>query len=155
MNSRLFKERTILFTLYGVTACGCLVLAIILATVFTRGAFALSIHFLFEEARNFGLEGGIFYQIVGTVILMTGAVVVCLPVALGSVLFQTEFLHSPQLKKIFRLLIYSLNAVPTILFGLIGYLFFAQVPEIWIWVGAVTIFLAVFYNAYHERSGAP
>ena len=124
MNRRLFKERTILFTLYGFTICGCLVLAVILAMVFMKGAPAISSTFLFEESRNFGLEGGIFYQIAGTLILMIGAVLVCLPVALGSVLFQTEFLYSPQLKKLFRLLIYSLNAVPTIIFGLIGYLFF-------------------------------
>ena len=62
MSPRLFKERTILFTLYGFTGCGCLVLTIILATVFIKGAPAINGAFLFEESRNFGLEGGIFYQ---------------------------------------------------------------------------------------------
>jgi drug/metabolite transporter (DMT)-like permease len=39
--------------------------------------------------------------------------------------------------------------------SLIGYLFFEQVPDIWIWPGAFTIFLAVFYNAYMERASTP
>lgn len=39
--------------------------------------------------------------------------------------------------------------------SLIGYLFFDQVPEIWIWIGAVVVFLAVFYNAYMERASTP
>lgn len=39
--------------------------------------------------------------------------------------------------------------------SLIGYLVFDQVPEIWIWPGAFVVFLAVFYNAYMERAGAP
>ena len=39
--------------------------------------------------------------------------------------------------------------------SLIGYFFFNQVPEIWIWLGAVIVFLAVFYNAYKERGATP
>lgn len=36
--------------------------------------------------------------------------------------------------------------------SLIGYFFFGQIPEIWIWIGAFVVFGAVFYNAWHERS---
>lgn len=150
MNRRLFKERTILLALYGFTISGCLVLAVILATVFMKGVPAISGAFLFEESRNFGQEGGIFYQIAGTLILMVGAALVCLPVALGSVLFQTEFLHSPQIKKIFRLLIYSLNAVPTIIFGLIGYLFFGVFLEAGVsWVTGVLILAVMILPTLH------
>ena len=39
--------------------------------------------------------------------------------------------------------------------SLIGYLFFDQVPEFWIWPGAFIVFLAVFYNAYMERASTP
>jgi drug/metabolite transporter (DMT)-like permease len=35
--------------------------------------------------------------------------------------------------------------------SLIGFFFFNQVPEIWVGLGAFVVFLAVFYNAYHER----
>ena len=58
MNPRLWKERTTVFILYGLTGCGGLVLAVILTTVIMKGAPALSGEFLFEESRNFGLEGG-------------------------------------------------------------------------------------------------
>lgn len=150
MNRRLWKERMSMVTLYGLTGCGCGVLAVILATVFLKGAPALSVPFLFEESRNFGLEGGIFYQIMGTVILMTGAALVCLPVALGSVLFQTEFMHSQKLKQYFRLLIYSLNAVPTIIFGLIGYLFFGVFLEAGVsWVTGVLILAVMILPTLH------
>jgi len=150
MNIRLLKERLTIATLYGLTGCGCGVLMVILATVFIKGAPALSLSFLWQEARNFGLEGGIFYQITGTLILMTGAALVCLPVAVGSVLFQTEFLRSPQLKQIFRLLIYSLNAVPTIIFGLIGYLFFGVFLEAGVsWVTGVLILAVMILPTLH------
>ena len=34
--------------------------------------------------------------------------------------------------------------------SLIGYFFFGQVPEIWVGVGAIVIFAAVFYNSYSD-----
>jgi phosphate transport system permease protein len=54
---------------------------------------------------------------------MATAVLWSLPVALGSVLFQTEYL-SGKFKTFLTQLTYILNATPTILFGLVGYLFF-------------------------------
>lgn len=39
--------------------------------------------------------------------------------------------------------------------SLIGYLVFNQVPEIWVWIGAVVTFAAVFYNTYQERGSRP
>jgi phosphate transport system permease protein len=88
-----------------------------------KGLPAFHAGFLFEESRDFGLSGGIFYQAVGTLILMVTAVLWSLPVALGSVLFQTEYL-SGKFKTFLTQLTYILNATPTILFGLVGYLFF-------------------------------
>lgn len=150
MNVRLLKERIALATLVGLTACGALALVVILVTVIMKGAPAISLTFLWEESRNFGLEGGIFYQTIGTTLLMTGAAVICLPVALGSVLFQTEFLQSALLKKIWRHLVYSLNAVPTILFGLIGYLFFGVFLDAGVsWVTGVLILAVMILPTLH------
>ena len=150
MNLRLAKEKMILYALYGVTACGGLALIVILAVVFAKGAPALSVSFLLEESRDFGREGGILYQALGTLMLMTGAAVVCLPVALGSVLFQTEFLNGPRLKHLLQSLIYSLNAVPTILFGLIGYLFFGVFLEAGVsWVTGVLILAVMILPTLH------
>lgn len=122
--NRLWIDRAITGIFAFMTLAGCLILVLILAMVLWKGLPALSWSFLTEESREFGSGGGIFYQAAGTILLMVGAAVVCLPVALGSVLFQTEFLQSDKIKKLFRLLIYSLNGVPTVIFGLVGYLFF-------------------------------
>ncbi len=100
-------------------------LVFILGIMFVKGLPAFHAGFLFEESRDFGHSGGIFYQAVGTLILMATAVLWSLPVALGSVLFQTEYLsRSGKFKNFLTQLTYILNATPTILFGLVGYLFF-------------------------------
>ena len=123
MNRRLI-EQIVVSLLFLVTAISCLTLVGILAIVLWKGSSALSFSFLLNESNNFGAEGGIFYQAIGTIILMMGAGLISLPIAMGSVLFQTEYLKSDRLKKGLRLIMYSLNGVPTIIFGLVGYLFF-------------------------------
>jgi phosphate transport system permease protein len=122
--SRILWERIIISLLFLATVISCLTLIGILALVIWKGSSALSISFLFTESHDFGARGGIFYQAIGTIILMIGAGLISLPIAMGSVFFQTEYLKSDRLKNGLRLLMYSLNGVPTIVFGLVGYLFF-------------------------------
>ena len=118
-------EKTVLAFIGTITFLIVLLLVFILGALFVKGMPAFHAGFLFEESRDFGLSGGIFYQAVGTLILMTTAVLWSLPVALGSVLFQTEYL-SGKFKTFLTQLTYILNATPTILFGLVGYLFFGE-----------------------------
>ena len=96
----------------------------ILGIMFLKGLPAMHAGFLFEESSDFGRAGGIFYQSIGTLVLMGVAVLWSLPVALGSVFFQTEYLSAGKVKTFFTQLTYILNATPTILFGLVGYLLF-------------------------------
>ena len=39
--------------------------------------------------------------------------------------------------------------------GLAGWFFFAEVPEIWIWVGGTIVFIGVFLNAWFEKQARP
>jgi phosphate transport system permease protein len=120
-----------------------IILVVILGAVFLKGAPAIDWEFLTEASANFGTSGGILYQTAGTLILMIGAVAVSLPVAFGTALFQTEYLKSERLKKFFRNLFYSLNGMPTILFGLVGYMVFAVYLEAGVsWLSG-TLILAV------------
>lgn len=136
-------ERLTLGLLILFTLCSCSALILILATIFVKGAPAIDLEFLTGESRDFGSAGGIFYQALGTLILMTGAAVISLPVALGTALFQTEFLQSPRIKSALRIMMYSLNSVPTIIFGLIGYIFFGVFLDAGVsWVTG-TLILAV------------
>ena len=116
-------EKMVLAIIGTITFLIVVLLVFILGTLFVKGLPAFHAGFLFEESRDFGLAGGIFYQAVGTLILMVTAVLWSLPVAFGSVLFQTEYL-SGKFKTFLTQLTYILNATPTILFGLVGYLFF-------------------------------
>lgn len=147
---RRWQERIAWVFMAGATFGGVALLLLILVIVLWQGGPALSIEFLTTASSGFGETGGILFQIVGTCLLMAGAVAVCLPVVLGSVLFQTEFVRSLIFKKIFRLFIYSLNGVPTLLFGLIGYIVFGLLLETGVsWLTGVLILAVMILPTLH------
>lgn len=122
-------EKMVVTFIAAITIFIVILLISIFGVMFIKGLPSLHDGFLFEESNDFGRSGGVLYQLAGTVILMVTAVLWSLPVALGSVFFQTEYLTSKKLKCFFTQLTYILNATPTILFGLVGYLFFGVYLE--------------------------
>ncbi len=104
------------------------ILFIILGLLAVRGAGALKPGFFLEASRGFGSGGGVYYQILGTILLMTAAGLLALPAAVGAALYRTEYLP-PSLRETADLFIYALNGVPTIIFGLFGYMVFG------LWLG--------------------
>jgi len=110
------------------------ILFIFLALIISRGYGAISLSFLTEPSSGFGSHGGILYQIAGTIILMITAGTLSLPVALGAALYRYEYLK-PAYKKRADLFVYALNGVPTIIFGLLGYIFIGGVLRLGVsWV---------------------
>ncbi len=95
----------------------------IIITIIIKGAPSINIDFLTQGMEESGQKGGIFYQIIGTIILMVGAAVLSLPIALCASIYHTEYLK-PSFKRAATILIYALNGVPAILFGLFGYIVF-------------------------------
>ncbi|MFQ5465320.1 MAG: phosphate ABC transporter permease PstA [Thermodesulfobacteriota bacterium] len=104
-----------------------LILFFLFAVITWNGIKAIDIEFLFTVSRNFGAEGGIFYQIIGSLLLIVSAAVLSLPLALGTAIFKSEYLKSGLLKKIGTALIYGLNGVPSVIFGIFGLILFVNI----------------------------
>jgi phosphate transport system permease protein len=98
------------------------VLGGILWAIATRAWPALSWSFFTEQIALVGAAGGIFWNLVGSLILMATALVFCLPVAGGVALLHGCYLRSEAWRGRLRTLLYVLNGVPSILFGLFGLL---------------------------------
>ncbi len=112
------------FLVCAATAAATLsILFVILGLLVMLGRGALGIGFFTEAAGDFGASGGIVYQIMGTLLLMTTATALALPLALGASLYRAEYCR-PPLKGLSDHFIYALNGVPTIIFGLFGYMVF-------------------------------
>lgn len=110
--------------LCALLACG--VLALMVGAILFRGLPAVSWHFLTEQIRLVGADGGIFYNLVGTLILITTALIVSAPLAVGVALLQGIYLRSAAGRRRLLLLLYLLNGVPSLLFGLFGFIVFVK-----------------------------
>ncbi|HVT05325.1 MAG TPA: phosphate ABC transporter permease PstA [Thermoanaerobaculia bacterium] len=98
----------------------------VLGLVVFRGAPAISLRFFTEQVRSVGAEGGIFYQLVGTLILIATAAVIAVPLAAGVGIYHQLYVHTPRSRRAMDAVLHALNGIPSIVFGLVGLAFFVQ-----------------------------
>lgn len=106
--------------------CIALLTGLILSIVF-KGISSISLSFLFSEARDFGASGGILYQILGSVLMVTVSAILVLPIALGTAIYSSEFIRASRTKRFLELSLLSLNGVPSITYGLFGLILFVNI----------------------------
>ncbi len=94
----------------------------LVAVIAQRGGPALSWSFLTEQIRLVGAAGGIFWNFVGTVILLASAFVFCAPLAVAVALLERVWLRGARARGFVRAALYTLNGVPTIVFGIFGFI---------------------------------
>lgn len=105
-------------------ACG--VLFLIAFAIAFRGLPAISWQFFTEQIRLVGAAGGIFYNLLGTFILIGTALLISAPVAVGLALVHGVYVHDHRRREKLTMLLYLLNGVPSILFGLFGFVVFVK-----------------------------
>ena len=115
---------TVLAGVAALLAGGCF--AAIAGVLLIRGLPAVNWQFLTEQIRLVGAAGGIFYNLVGTLILITTALLVSAPLATGVGLVHAVYLRSAAGRRRLGVLLYVLNGVPSILFGLFGFIVFVK-----------------------------
>jgi phosphate transport system permease protein len=71
-----------------------------------------------------GREGGIFPTIIGTVALTAVAILFATPLGVGTAIFLREYTRESQIGRIIRFGTDCLAGVPSIIFGLFGFVFF-------------------------------
>ena len=103
------------------------ILCFLLGVIVYQGCQAISPQFLLSPAKNFGSAGGILFQMLGSILLVVFAGFISLPLALGVAIYKSEYLNNRLLHKISDSFIYGLNAVPSIIFGIFGLIFFVNI----------------------------
>lgn len=160
MNRALINAIFLAVTWTAMGLCS-LLLLFLLGVVAWYGFLAVDFEFLFTASRNFGADGGIFYQIIGSLLVILCAALICFPLALGTAIFKSEYLKSARMQKFCAMLIYGLNGVPSVIFGIFGLIFFVNVLKMGISWFAGSVILAmmilptVVLAAYHAINRIP
>lgn len=121
------------------------VLTLVVGLIMVRGLPSLSWGFLTGSPENLGRDGGIFPTILGTIVLGLVSLLIATPLGVGSAIYLTEYTHETALTRAIRFGTESLAGVPSIIFGLFGFIFFVTYLQMgWsILAGGLTLALMV------------
>ena len=97
-----------------------LALCAIIVYVFYRGFHELGVGFVTAQPRNLWLEGGVLPAIAGTLYSVLIAVLFAAPLGIGAAVYLTQYTKEGLKTRIMRVGADSLNAIPSIVFGLFG-----------------------------------
>lgn len=127
------------------TALTLVVLVYIVAFVLNKGLPVIDFNFLSLPPAEMGKSGGIFPILVGSVILPLLAIAIALPFGLGTAIYLTEYTTETKFTSIVRFGVDCLAGVPSIIFGLFGFIFFVtQLRLGWSLIsGALTLAIMV------------
>jgi len=103
------------------------VLLFIIIFILYRGLSVINWSFLTEVPRRFGREGGIASPIVGTLSVTVLAVLIALPFGVGTAFYLAEYTQGGIITRIIRFCTESLAGIPSIIYGLFGFIFFVDI----------------------------
>jgi len=96
----------------------------ILVQVLVEGLPLLSLNFFLDSPRQMGRTGGIFSTIIGTLALTAVAIVIATPLGVGTAVYLREYTREGRVSRVIRFGTDCLAGVPSIIFGLFGFVFF-------------------------------
>jgi phosphate transport system permease protein len=100
------------------------VMILILFQILKEGLPVLHLRFFLESPKNMGREGGIFTTIIGTIALTGVAIFFGAPLGVGTAVFLREYTRESKISRLIRFGTDCLAGVPSIIFGLFGFVFF-------------------------------
>ena len=119
-----YTQRGAIAILGGATLLTVLILVFIIFFILEKGLPVLSLHFLTDNPEDMGRSGGIFPTIIGTIILPLIALLIATPLGIFTSVYLSEYTKETKATRIIRFGTDCLAGIPSIIFGLFGYIFF-------------------------------
>ena len=104
-----------------------LIMAVLFAVVIyilVKGLPVINWGFLTEIPKSMGREGGVFSMMIGTLMVTAVAIVIAIPFGIGAAVYLAEYTRENIITRIIRFSAESLAGIPSIVYGLFGYIFF-------------------------------
>ena len=121
------KQHIVYALIYLAAALAVLVLLVIIGFIFVNGYKELNWEFLSQGVKDAGREGGIFPLIINTLYLVGLGLLLAAPLSILAAIYMTEYARQGALIKIIRFFTTNLAGIPSIIFGLFGFMFFGRI----------------------------
>ena len=119
-------DRVLRVLLYLCGVLTCALLALIIGYIFYRGIPNITWELLSSQTSYIKDTIGILPNILNTVYLVVLAMVIVLPLGVGAAIYLTEYAANRRLMAVIEFATETLTGIPSIIFGLVGMLFFIQ-----------------------------
>jgi len=100
------------------------ILTAIIVYILIKGLPVISWQFLTDIPRSMGRLGGISSTIVGTILITVVAIIIAAPFGIGTAFYLVEYTRENMITRIIRFSAESLAGIPSIVYGLFGFIFF-------------------------------
>ncbi|NLN92213.1 MAG: phosphate ABC transporter permease PstA [Candidatus Hydrogenedens sp.] len=111
--------------LWAFTLVTLAILLFIIVYILIQGLPGISWEFLTQAPESMGRRGGIFPMIVGTFMVAGLAVLIAAPIGIATAIYLTEYTREGKFTFIVRFGADCLAGIPSIIYGLFGFVFFA------------------------------
>ena len=101
--------------------------ALIIPVRYTTKGANLTPAFLIDKPVKAGKAGGISTIILNTVFMIILTLIFSVPVGVGAAVYLTEYAQPGRVMRIIRLGVETLAGIPSIIFGLFGFIFFVDI----------------------------
>ena len=119
-------DRTLKVLMYLCAGITCALLIFLIGYIFYRGVGSVSWELLTTQSSYRNDTIGILPNILNTVYIILVSMVIVLPLGVGAAIYLTEYAKNRKLVAIIELATEILTGIPSIIFGLVGMLFFFQ-----------------------------
>ena len=121
---RVAYDRILRFLLYFCALLTCALLVLLIGYIFYRGLPNVTWQLLStqESFRNDTI--GILPNILSTLLLIFGTLLLVLPLGVGAAIYLTEYARNKRVVEVIEFATETLTGIPSIIYGLVGMLFF-------------------------------
>ncbi len=123
INPRL-EQRIVQVILWLFTLITIFILFFIIFYILKKGLPVVNYSFLTANPTDMGKGGGIFPTIIGTIVLTLAAILIATPLGVGTSIYLTEYTRENKITRVIRFGSECLAGIPSIIFGLFGFILF-------------------------------
>ena len=119
-------DRVLRFLLYFCAGLTCALLIFLIGYIFIRGLPHVTWEFLSTEPSYINDTIGILPNIANTIYIVVVTLIIILPLGVGAAVYLTEYAKNQKLVAAIEFATETLTGIPSIIFGLVGMLFFCE-----------------------------
>jgi phosphate transport system permease protein len=120
------KDAMLHVFVYGSAVTVCAALALIIGYIFVRGIPGITVELLTTEPSYIRDTIGILPNILNTLYIVLVAMAIVIPLGVSAAVYLNEYATNRSLTRLISFAVETLTGIPSVIFGLVGMLFFIQ-----------------------------